>query len=178
MHVHEQVVAAAQWRERCAELVAGGASMLDFLTAVDDPGAGQLEVVAHLVDVVHSTRHLLRTRVDRDAPVLDSLVVLLPGAAWHEREAHEMLGVHFDGNGDLSPLLTDGAAGFPLRRTTPLPARVQNPWPGAVDPADRPIAAAGGDRIRAAARPRTRLQPPGIPAEWAPPAAGSQGGSR
>jgi NADH-quinone oxidoreductase subunit C len=118
------------------------------------------------VDVDRGARHLVRTRVPRSDPVLDTLVGVFSGAGWHEREAHEMLGVRFRGNEDLRPLLTTGDMGFPLRRTTPLPARLQAPWPGVVDPADRaPASAAGGGR--GAARPRTRLSPPGIPAEWA-----------
>jgi NADH-quinone oxidoreductase subunit C len=167
VHVTERVVEPDRWRDHCAELVAAGASMLDFLTAVDEPGHGQVEVVIHLVDVDGRARHLVRTRVDRADPQLDSLVAVLPGAAWHEREVHEMFGVVFSGSSDLRPLLTDGSAGYPLRRTSPLPARVQTPWPGAADPADRPAAHAAGGPTRAAARPRARLQPPGIPAEWA-----------
>jgi NADH-quinone oxidoreductase subunit C len=151
--------------------------MLDFLAAVDDPAAGQVEVVVHLVDVDARLRHLVRTRVDRAAPVLDSLVPVLPGAAWHEREAHEMVGVGFAGNDDLRPLLTTGDAGHPLRRTTPLVARVGTPWPGASDPADRPAeptagGAGGPGAGRIAARPRSRLAPPGIPAEWTVPEEG------
>lgn len=166
MRATDEVVAADRWRARCAELVAAGASMLDFLAAVDEPDDGQVEVVVHLVDVAGGVRHLLRTRVDRSAPSIDSLVTLLPGAAWHEREAHEMVGVTFVGNDDLRPLLTDGSAGHPLRRTTPLPARVQTPWPGSADPADRPPAPVAGVPSRTAVRPRARLQPPGIPAQW------------
>lgn len=168
MDVHEQSVPSAQWRVRCAELAAAGADMLDFLTGVDEPGSGEIEVVVHLVDVQRRSRHLLRTRVDRSAPDLDSLVEALPGAAWHEREAHEMLGVRFLGNPDLRPLLTTGEMGQPLRRTTPLPARVQAPWPGAFDPSDRPPDT-GGTGGRVPARPRSRSGPPGVPPEWTAP---------
>ena len=182
MRAHESVVDPSQWRAHCAELVAGGATMLDFLAAVDEPGDGQVEVLVHLVDVAAATRHLVRTRVDRDAPVLDSLVPVLPGVGWHEREAHEMVGVVFGGNEDLRPLLTRGGAGFPLRRTTALPARVNAAWPGAVDPADRPPvptsgAGPGQAPVRVAARPRARLVPPGIPAEWDSLPGGDPGGS-
>jgi NADH-quinone oxidoreductase subunit C len=166
--VHEQSVPSAQWRVRCAELATAGADMLDFLTGVDEPGSGEIEVVVHLVDVQRRSRHLLRTRVDRGAPELDSLVEALPGAAWHEREAHEMLGVRFLGNPDLRPLLTTGEMGHPLRRTTPLPARVQAPWPGAFDPSDRPPDT-GGTGGRVPARPRSRSCPPGVPPEWTAP---------
>jgi NADH-quinone oxidoreductase subunit C len=134
--------------------------MLDMLTAVDDPGNGRIEVVVHLVDVAIRERHLVWTAVDRDDPVLASLVDVYPGAAWHEREVHEMFGVTFSGNPDLRPLLTTAAPGHPLLRTTPLPARMTTPWPGSVEPSDRPA----GDRV--AARPRTRAGPPGVPVEW------------
>jgi NADH:ubiquinone oxidoreductase subunit C len=160
VRVHEHRVDAAQWRDHCAAHAAAGATMLDMLTAVDDPDGARIEVVAHLVDVPGRERHLVWTVVDRADPVLDSLVDVHPGAAWHEREVHEMFGVRFTGNPDLRPLLTTGDMGFPLRRTTPLPARISTPWPGAVEPADRP---AGG---RTAARPRTRPGPPGVPAQW------------
>ncbi len=167
MDVRDQAVAADRWHAHVAELVAEGASMLDFLTAVDDPPAGQVEVVVHLVDVDRRSRHLVRARVDRAGPRIDSLADLLPGASWHERETHEMLGVEFVGNPDLRPLLTTGGPRWPLRRTTPLPARLQTPWPGAADPADRPPPPApGAPAPRQAARPRTRPGPPGVPAEW------------
>jgi NADH-quinone oxidoreductase subunit C len=167
MRCDEQAVDAAAWRAHCHRVAAEGATMLDFLTCVDDPAGGRIEVIAHLVDVAGRRRVLLRTAVDRADPILDSVVDVLPGAAWHEREAHEMFGVRFAGNPDLRPLLTTGAMGHPLRRTTPLPARLQTPWPGASDPADRPPAPpSGATGARAAARPRSRPAPPGIPVEW------------
>ena len=160
MHAHDHRVDRSQWLVHCTELAARGATMLDMLTAVDDPGGGRIEVVAHLVDVVNRERHLVWTDVDRDDPVLDSLVRVHPGAAWHEREVHEMFGVTFAGNPDLRPLLTTGDAGHPLLRTTPLPARVATSWPGAFEPSDRPA----GERV--AARPRSRPGPPGVLPEW------------
>ncbi|MFO7697710.1 MAG: NADH-quinone oxidoreductase subunit C, partial [Anaerolineae bacterium] len=39
---------------------------------------------------------------DNEAP---SLTPLLPAANWYEREAHDMLGVRFDGHANLAPLL-------------------------------------------------------------------------
>jgi len=162
VHAHEHRVDPAAWQSHCTGLAAAGATMLDMLTAVDDPGTGRIEVVVHLVDVPLRQRHLVWTAVPRDDPVLASLVAVYPGAAWHEREVHEMFGVTFAGNPDLRPLLTTGDAGHPLLRTTALPARVATPWPGAVEPSDRP---AGG---RVAARARTRPAPPGVPSEWQP----------
>lgn len=160
MHANEHRVPPTGWLPLCTGLASAGAAMLDMLTAVDDPGNGRIEVVVHLVDVAIRERHLVWTAVDRDDPVLASLVDVYPGAAWHEREVHEMFGVTFSGNPDLRPLLTTADAGHPLRRTTPLPARMTTPWPGSVEPSDRPA----GDRV--AARPRTRPGPPGVPVEW------------
>ena len=162
MHAHEHRVDPGAWLSHCAGLAAAGAAMLDMLTAVDDPGNGRIEVVVHLVDVPARERHLVWTAVDRADPALDSLVGVYPGAGWHEREVHEMFGVVFVGNPDLRPLLTTGEPGYPLRRTTALPARIATPWPGAGEPADRP---ADG---RAVARPRSRPGPPGVPPEWQP----------
>ncbi|MCU0302107.1 MAG: NADH-quinone oxidoreductase subunit C [Candidatus Nanopelagicales bacterium] len=176
MRCDELAVAATSWRATCAELAADGARMLDFLTCVDEPADARIEVLAHLVDVPGRRRVLVRTTVDRADPELDSVVDVLPGAAWHEREAHEMFGVRFTGNPDLRPLLTTGAMGHPLRRTTPLPSRVQTPWPGASDPAERPPEGPpvrpGG---RVAARPRSRLAPPGVLPEWTPATEGPRG---
>ncbi len=160
MDVHEHRVRAEEWLAHCAGLAAAGSSMLDMLTAVDDPDAGRIEVVAHLVDVGARVRHLVWTSVDRTVAELASLVEVYPGASWHEREVHEMFGVTFLGNPDLRPLLTSGAAGFPLRRTSALPARAATTWPGAVEPSDRPAPG------RVAARPRSRPGPPGIPPQW------------
>ena len=168
MLVHEQEVDPARWHERAAELGRAGATMLDFLTAVDEPGRGEIEIVAHLVDVDRRERHLLRTRVPRERPDLASLVDVHPGAAWHEREVHEMFGVRFAGH-DCLPLLTDGSVRYPLRRTTALTRRLAATWPGALDPADRPATGPDGADARPArlaARPRSRLAPPGLPPEW------------
>ena len=167
MELVEHVVEVADWHVECARLVAEGALMFDFLTAVDHPDLGRIDVVVHLVDVTARRRHLVRASLDRGEPAVGSLVDVCPGAAWHERETHEMFGVQFDGNPDLRPLLTTGDAGFPLRRTTPLPRRVATPWPGAVDPADRPAASRSGSG-RVAARSRTRGAAPGVHPQWQP----------
>jgi NADH-quinone oxidoreductase subunit C len=183
VQLSEHEVPAGRWLPEASDRHAAGATMLDFLTAVDRPDAAAIELVAHLVDVAGRHRHLIRTHIPRDRPRVDSLVPVLPGAAWHEREVHELFGVRFDGNPDQRPLLTDGATDDPpLLRTTALPRRLGTAWPGALDPADRPPArpapgpddppapgprAGGGGKV--AARPRSRLGPPGIPVEWGPP---------
>lgn len=57
-----------------------------------------------------------------------------PGAAWHEREAHEMFGISFAGNPDMRNLyLPTDFEGHPLRKDYPLMSRLVKPWPGIVD---------------------------------------------
>ncbi|MFG1713635.1 NADH-quinone oxidoreductase subunit C [Micromonospora sp. NPDC049203] len=141
---------------------------LDWLSAVDELADG-FDVVLHLWSVRHRHGLLLRTRVPRDTPVVASVVGLFPGAAWHERETHEMFGIDFAGHGELRPLLLPPEfEGHPLRKEFVLASRVAKPWPGAKEPGE---SEAGGGR-----RP---VRPPGVPApgEWGttPTPAGAAG---
>ena len=150
-------VPAIDWVPTVAATCADGFAYLDLLTAVDRPADERFEIVLRLVrpedphDIVDVW---LRTSVARSAPTVDSLTGVLPAAAWHEREIHEMFGIDFAGHPDLRPLLL--AAGLevhPLRKETPLVARVETPWPGA----------AGQETGR---RTRRSSLPPGVPAMW------------
>lgn len=143
------------WSDEVSRHVADGFDCLDLLTAVDRPRSGEIEVVIHLVrrsagglDDIWLDDIWGHTILDRAAPVLESVTAVLPAAAWHEREIHEMFGVEVRGHPDLRPLLLHGIAGPPpLRKDTPLVARVETPWPGA-DESGR------------------RAKVPGVPAEW------------
>jgi NADH-quinone oxidoreductase subunit C len=131
----------------------------DWLSAVDELAAG-FDVVVHLWSTTRRHGVLLRTRIPRSPAVLASVVDLFPGAAWHERETHEMFGIDFDGHGELRPLLLPPEfEGHPLRKEFVLASRVAKPWPGAKEPGE---SVAGGGR-----RP---VRPPGVPApgEWGP----------
>jgi NADH-quinone oxidoreductase subunit C len=135
----------------------------DWLSAVDELDEG-FSVVTHLWSTTEKHGVLLRTRVSREAPALESVTGLYPGAAWHERETHEMFGVDFPGfagASGLTPLLlAPEFEGQPLRKDFILAARVAKPWPGAKEP---------GESEHAASR-RQPMRPPGVPdpAEWGP----------
>jgi NADH-quinone oxidoreductase subunit C len=74
------------------------------------------------------------TELPKDDAVLDTIVPLFAGAAWHERETHEMFGIDFRGHPNLTKLyLPDGFVGHPLRKSFPLLTREIKPWPGNVD---------------------------------------------
>ncbi|MFJ9125992.1 NADH-quinone oxidoreductase subunit C [Streptomyces sp. NPDC102340] len=134
----------------------------DWLSAVDEPEAG-FRVCAHVAAVAPRSvrRLLLRTTVPHAAPVLASAVDVYAGAAWHERETHEMFGVDFTDHPGLDPLLLpDGFEGHPLRKDFVLAARVAKAWPGAKEPGESEH---GGPK-------RRQILPPGVPDpnEWGP----------
>lgn len=136
-----------------------GCDFFDWLSAVDELEAGY-SVVAHVWSTSGRYGLLLRTRVDVDNPSLDSIVEVYPGAAWHERETHEMFGIGFPG--PLEPLLLPPEfEGHPLRKSFVLASRVAKPWPGAKEP---------GESHDATTPKRQTIRPPGVPApgEWGP----------
>jgi NADH-quinone oxidoreductase subunit C len=162
-------VAAQEWPDAARQARDEGFTFFDWLSAVDqtdrdtDPG---FDVLCHLIRPRPWQRLLLRTRVP-EGGALASLTPVFGGAAWHERETHEMFGLQItgfdDGTGQgLRPLLLpDGFEGTPLRKSFVLAARASKPWPGAKEPGESD----GGER-----RPtRRRLLPPGVPdPSWGP----------
>src|SRR5688572_13121754 len=137
----------------------------DWLSAVDELDAG-FTIVAHLWSTTHRHGLLIRTKVaDRTVPGVPSVVDLFPGAAWHERETHEMFGIDFPGSVDAAGtrplLLPDEFEGHPLRKDFVLATRVAKPWPGAKEPGE-----SGGPTKR------QPMRPPGVPdpREWGPTA--------
>lgn len=167
------------WVETLRDARHGGFTMFDFLTAVDETDRDEtpgFDIVVHLYDITPGALRemLISTRV-ADGQSVASCTGLWRGAAWHERETHEMFGIGFDGFDDgsglgLRPLLLpDGFDGTPLRKSFVLAARVSKPWPGAKDPADTPTGPADGKDGKPARAPRRRMQPPGIPdPTWGP----------
>ncbi|MFF4210731.1 NADH-quinone oxidoreductase subunit C, partial [Streptomyces sp. NPDC001796] len=137
-----------------------GCTYFDWLSAVDEPGTG-LRVSAHVVALSPVRRLLVRTTVPHEAPVLPSAVDVYAGAAWHERETHEMFGIAFEGHPSLEHLLLpEGFEGHPLRKDFVLAARVAKAWPGAKEPGESDH---GGPK-------RRQMLPPGVPDpnEWGP----------
>jgi NADH-quinone oxidoreductase subunit C len=127
-----------------------------FLSAID--WAGEVAVGDPLNDAdVEERIELLTTVSDIDAgrrvtfstilphvkPTISSLTGVYAGANWHEREAHEMFGIDFEGHPNLALLyLPDGFEGNPLRKSYPLLSREVKPWPGKVDVEAMPESAA------------------------------------
>jgi NADH-quinone oxidoreductase subunit C len=148
-----------RWVEALEAAHAAGALFFDLLTAYD-LGPDGFAVVLHLATPDAGDHVLVRTTVPGDDAVLATATGVYRGAAWHERETHEMFGIGFAGHDPIDPLLLPADFGAaPLRKDFVLAARAARPWPGEKDPSDT-----GG-------RARRRTLPPGVPADW--PEAGS-----
>jgi NADH-quinone oxidoreductase subunit C len=143
-----------RWVEALEAAKAAGAVFFDLLTAYD-LGPDGFAVVVHVATADARDHVLLRTTVPREDAVLPTATGVYRGAAWHERETHEMFGVGFRGHHPLDPLLLPAGFGAaPLRKDFVLAARAARPWPGEKDPSD-----SGG-------RARRRTLPPGVPTDW------------
>lgn len=142
-----------------------GCTFFDFLTAVDLETDG-FAVVAHVVAHRRGNTDtvLLRTRLPTDRLELACVCGVYAGAAWHERETHEMFGIGFPDHEHLDPLLLpDGFEGHPLRKDFVLVSRAAKPWPGAKEP---------GESEGETSPSRRRTRPPGVPDPeiWGPKA--------
>jgi NADH-quinone oxidoreductase subunit C len=148
-------VSPSDWVDAVSSAVDAGFAFFDLLSVTDEAD-GTLTVVVHLWSRAERRHRFLRVAVPSVEPHLPSIARLLPGAAWHEREAAEMFGMTFDGAADSRPLLlADGFGGHPLRKDFPLAARAVQDWPGGHEPTEH----------GPAARPAGRRRPtaPGIP---------------
>ncbi len=92
------------------------------------------EIICRLSSVENWEGAHFITALPKDDAVVDSLVPLFGGAAWHEREAAEMFGIDFTGHPyQVHLYLPDRFEGNPLQKSYPLLAREVKPWPGTVD---------------------------------------------
>ena len=83
-------------------------------------------VVYHLLSVSHNVRLRVKTFLDADRPIVDSVVGIWSGANWFEREAFDLFGIMFKGHPDLRRILTDyGFIGHPFRKDFPLIGQVE-----------------------------------------------------
>jgi NADH-quinone oxidoreductase subunit C len=91
---------ASQWSAEFTLFSQAGMTWFDFLAVIDR--GDQCEIVARVVNV-HTLEAAFVSSVVTGS--IDSLSTIYPGAAWYEREAHEMFGVTFNGLTDSRPLL-------------------------------------------------------------------------
>jgi NADH-quinone oxidoreductase subunit C len=92
---------------------------LECLSGVDHgPAANLIGVVYHIRSITRGHRIVLKCMVARDAaPTIPSIAHIWRSADWHEREAYDLLGIHFTGHPDLRRILMpEDWEGHPLRK--------------------------------------------------------------
>ncbi len=85
------------------------------------PEEPRLGVLYELLDMTNVDRITVKVRLPTEAPHIDTVVELYPGAEFPEREVFDMFGVIFDGHHDLRRILMpEDYEGFPQRRDFPI----------------------------------------------------------
>jgi NADH-quinone oxidoreductase subunit C len=74
---------------------------LSFITVVDLEGS--FELTYELLDLRGGIVRV-KTRLEGEEPVIDTVTRIYPTANWHEREAYDMFGIAFRGHPDLRRL--------------------------------------------------------------------------
>jgi NADH-quinone oxidoreductase subunit C len=74
---------------------------LSFITVVDRQGS--FELTYELLDL-RGGQVRVKTTIEGEEPVIDTVTGIYPTANWHEREAYDMFGVAFKGHPDLRRL--------------------------------------------------------------------------
>lgn len=115
-------------------------NLLNCITGVDylhtDPKKAakstwqpHLEIIYHLSSLTHKHSLVVKVKLPRwqddrvgQLPELPSVSGLWKTAAWHEREAYDMLGAWFTGHPDLRRILCpEDWVGYPLRKDYEMP---------------------------------------------------------
>ncbi len=112
-------VEAEGWKIAAEQLRQDKALDLDFLfcmTCVD--WKTHLSMVYHLSSIHYRHQLVIKIKLDRSTPQVDSVAAIWRTAEFNEREAYEMFGVQFTGHPDLRLLiLPDGWEGRnPMRK--------------------------------------------------------------
>jgi NADH-quinone oxidoreductase subunit C len=91
-----------------------GFEHLSAISVTDWPEEGTFELTYHLWSYSDKTLLTIKTKIDRTNPIVDSVVLVWKeNAQIHERELHELFGVEFEGNEDLTPLFLEDWDGPP-----------------------------------------------------------------
>jgi len=98
----------------CKWLKGQGFQHLSAISAIDWPDEGMCELAYHLWSYQDKILITLKVKIDRQNAVIDSVTEVWDGSAQaHEREIHELFGVKFEGNHNLTPLFLEDWAGPP-----------------------------------------------------------------
>jgi NADH-quinone oxidoreductase subunit C len=124
-------VAPERRTESLAALKTLGFTFYSWAGGVDWPDEDRLELMDQVFDIRRNARVTLKCSMPRADPRVPTAINVYAGADWHEREAWELFGIHFNGHPKLRRLLlADWQEGYPMRKDAALRARIEKPWPG------------------------------------------------
>jgi NADH-quinone oxidoreductase subunit C len=108
----------ASWKMLAGHLRNLSSSPFDYLfclTCID--WKTHLMMVMHLTSTTQRNTLVIKTKLDRIDPVIDTVSGIWKTAEFHEREIYDLFGVAFHGHPDLRRLfMTDDWNGWPLRK--------------------------------------------------------------
>jgi len=112
-------------RDACALLRDDPACPFNYcadVTCVDwYPSEPRFEVIYHLLSIPKKERVRLKVRLAEDAPTVESITPLWPGANFFEREVYDLFGVRFTGHPYLRRIqMPETWEGHPLRKNYPV----------------------------------------------------------
>ena len=90
-----------------------GFEHLSSLSALDWPDQEKLELVYHLWNYQDKLLLSIKTTIERKTPSIESAASIWANAQIQEREIHELFGINFLGNPDLSELFLENWQGPP-----------------------------------------------------------------
>lgn len=92
--------------------------MLSCITGIDNgPEAGTMEVIYNLYSIPFNHSLMLKVRVPRENPEVESISSIWKSANWLEREVFDMYGIVFKNHPDLRRILMPADwKGYPLRK--------------------------------------------------------------
>ena len=111
--VHLDVLADPEQVVEAARILQQQGFFLEAITGVDWIKEEQMEVIYDYNRVDRELcRVMVRARIPRSAPEIQTVSEIHPGADWHERETHDFFGIKFKGHPYLVPLLLPEDADF------------------------------------------------------------------
>jgi NADH-quinone oxidoreductase subunit C len=115
-------IAREEIRAAAATVQAAGYNFFEDVTAVDwFPSSPRFQLSYHILSHAFKERIRLRVMLDGEAPAVDSITPIWPGANFYEREVFDLFGILFDGHPNLRRILMpDDWQGHPLRKDYPV----------------------------------------------------------
>ena len=94
-----------------------GYNYLALMSCVDWIEEGEFELVYQIGKIVEPLRIMVKTRISREKAEFKTVMHIFKNAQVYEREIHELFGIYFDGNDNLTHLfLEDWQKYFPFRK--------------------------------------------------------------